>query len=606
MKKILLTLLLMLALVNPVFSADTKITGLDADTAPTNDDLVITVDAPGGTPANKKVTIANLSKAIDPAAFAIASQAGGDIFYASSASAWARLAKGTAYQILHVNSDTPGWTSTLGATGTRLTKGWFTDLEITNAPSVNGVAAQATNGLMLNLMTGAGDILYGGASGVTTRLAAGTDGYILQAKGAAAPQWVNSLSGLSFDIGSSAASGHAVTMDANGVLQTAFANLLPDAADGAALGSATYEWSDLYLADGGVIYFQNDQSVYLTPTAGTLTLTGAFVATTSFEAPYLILGSAATAADAGAIRLPNAAYIMAEADAAGTDISVIGVDSGEIIQIGASGASSVNITPAVTVGSTFRSAAVASPYIGIMDSDAAGADYTDEETVKIYAQQTTTTEDAEVGDFRIAAVGAATAGTWYTHIFWDGSDQILKLGTMTDADAPAAVADHENLKIDFNTATDNEISIDTDSGATTLNFNALSMVTTGTIRGAVNVVVTTDGALSPTAAQMYGTMFIADHATATSDTTYTLPAAVAGMSACFYDNGGGTGGIIIEIDGSDVIILDGLALDAGDTIDSPGVAGDGANGDFICLLAIDATNWITLGRSGTWVDGGAT
>jgi hypothetical protein len=42
----------------------------------------------------------------------------------------------------------PAWTSTLGATGTRLTKGWFTDLEITNAPSINGTAISA-NGVSL-------------------------------------------------------------------------------------------------------------------------------------------------------------------------------------------------------------------------------------------------------------------------------------------------------------------------------------------------------------------------------------------------------------------------------------------------------------------------
>jgi hypothetical protein len=53
----------------------------------------------------------------------------------------------------------------------------------------------------------------------------------------------------------------------------------PDAADGATIGSGTKEWSDLYLANGGVIYFQNDQSVYLTSSANTLTLTGELVAT---------------------------------------------------------------------------------------------------------------------------------------------------------------------------------------------------------------------------------------------------------------------------------------------------------------------------------------
>ncbi len=40
--------------------ADTKITGLAADTSPTSDDLTVTVNDPAGTPANKKVTLGNL------------------------------------------------------------------------------------------------------------------------------------------------------------------------------------------------------------------------------------------------------------------------------------------------------------------------------------------------------------------------------------------------------------------------------------------------------------------------------------------------------------------------------------------------------------------
>src|SRR3972149_4599981 len=42
--------------------ADTKISGLTADASPSTDDLVVTVNDPGGTPANRKVTIANLLK----------------------------------------------------------------------------------------------------------------------------------------------------------------------------------------------------------------------------------------------------------------------------------------------------------------------------------------------------------------------------------------------------------------------------------------------------------------------------------------------------------------------------------------------------------------
>ena len=48
--------------------------------------------------------------------------------------------------------------------------------------------------------------------------------------------------------------------DATGtVLTTTSAN--PASSDGAALGSASLEWSDLYLADSGVIYFGDDQDI---------------------------------------------------------------------------------------------------------------------------------------------------------------------------------------------------------------------------------------------------------------------------------------------------------------------------------------------------------
>lgn len=48
---------------------------------------------------------------------------------------------------------------------------------------------------LTNPMTTIGDIIYGGASGVPTRLAAGTSGQILQTNGAAAPSWVTPSGG---------------------------------------------------------------------------------------------------------------------------------------------------------------------------------------------------------------------------------------------------------------------------------------------------------------------------------------------------------------------------------------------------------------------------
>jgi len=78
--------------------------------------------------------------------------------------------------------------------------------------------------------------------------------------------------------------------------------------------------------------------------------------------------------------------------------------------------------------------------------------------------------------------------------------------------------------------------------------------------------------------------------------TYVLPGAAAGLNCCFYaedDN-------VITIDpadGTDTIYLDGDTVGAGDTIES-----SGDTGEFICMYATDATNWRTLGKSGTWAD----
>jgi hypothetical protein len=145
--------------------------------------------------------------------------------------------------------------------------------------------------------------------------------------------------------------------------------------------------------------------------------------------------------------------------------------------------------------------------------------------------------------------------------------------------------------IDFGTGT----AVDYDDITTGTITGAIDMLTTGTIRGQVHIVTTSITTDSPSADEMRGSMHIATNA---SGCDYTLPTAVAGMSACFYDyNGGGV--VTLDAAAGDEIILNGTGVGVADAIDSAGDVGD-----FICLLAIDATDWITLGRSGTWVDGG--
>ena len=82
-----------------------------------------------------------------------------------------------------------------------------------------------------------GKLIIGDASGDPSALAAGSNTYVLTSDGT--------------DISWAAPSGGAD----------------PSSADGDSLGTASAEWSDLYLADGGIIYFGNDQEITLTHVA---------------------------------------------------------------------------------------------------------------------------------------------------------------------------------------------------------------------------------------------------------------------------------------------------------------------------------------------------
>lgn len=140
-------------------------------------------------------------------------------------------------------------------------------------------------------------------------------------------------------------------------------------ASNTAEGTAYWE-SDtniLTIGDGatGISLAFTANTVYTFPSAtATLAKVDSQVFTTYIEAPYIILGSAATAADAGTIRMPNAGSIMFEADAAGTDVNALTVDSSEVVQIGSAGASGVTITPATTLTGGIASIGAASNLSG--------------------------------------------------------------------------------------------------------------------------------------------------------------------------------------------------------------------------------------------------
>ena len=87
----------------------------------------------------------------------------------------------------------------------------------------------------------------------------------------------------------------------------------PASADGDALGTASLEWSDLYLADGGVIYFGNDQDVTVTHVADTAIQVNKDVHAESFNLPITLNGTDGSSTHAGD-------NIILDASAAGTDV----------------------------------------------------------------------------------------------------------------------------------------------------------------------------------------------------------------------------------------------------------------------------------------------
>jgi hypothetical protein len=183
----------------------------------------------------------------------------------------------------------------------------------------------------------------------------------------------------------------------------------------------------------------------------------------------------------------------------------------------------------------------------------------------------------------------------------DGSLSGSKIGTGLDITtatagtlATARMASGATLDTEWDTAA--EINAATTDIDFVLTAGTQSVVTTGTIQGATSIGL--DGGSSSTlvAAQMLGTFYYYSGA---SGMDVTLPSVSAGLQSCFYDaNGGGV--IVLDAAAGDQIVLDGVGVGTADAIDSAGNLGD-----FICLLGVNDSTWINLGRSGTWVDGGA-
>ena len=105
----------------------------------------------------------------------------------------------------------------------------------------------------------------------TLAFTAGGTAQITMADGVVAPVTDNDVdigtSSLEFKDGYFDGTLHCDVLDLAGTEYTSIGGSDPSSADGDSLGTASLEWSDLYLADGSVIYFGNDQEITLTHSA---------------------------------------------------------------------------------------------------------------------------------------------------------------------------------------------------------------------------------------------------------------------------------------------------------------------------------------------------
>ena len=243
----------------------------------------------------------------------------------------------------------------------------FADLEISSTLTVAGnvtMSADATVGDDLTLLSDAAVLGFGADTDVTLTHVADT-GLLLNSTMAIqfndASQYINAPSNAILDINATdeiELNATLVDVNANldvsgtivgastieGTTITATTAFVPDASDGAALGTASLEFSDLFLADEAVISFGDDDDVTLTHVADTGLLLNSTMALQFNDASQYINAPSATVLDINAtdeIEL-NATLVDVNAnlDVSGTvtggagTLSSLSVGDGNITNVG--------------------------------------------------------------------------------------------------------------------------------------------------------------------------------------------------------------------------------------------------------------------------------
>ena len=348
-------------------------------------------------------------------------------------------------------------TGSIAATGSRVTKGWFTNLEITNAPTVNGTSATGTGGLVLATsptlvtpalgtpsalvgtnITGTGT---GFTSGITNALKSATTtvnvssataptvGQVLTATGGSAATWQNPSSGFAdpmttrgdIIIRNAANATARLGVGANTYVLTSDGTDVAWAAPSGGIGGSTGSVDNALLrADGTGGSTMQSSSASIADT-GFLTL-----GTGSTELSQIIF-STGTNTDVGLSLFPKGAgkvYASGGLRLQGTDTSIVGIiggqqvslqsssdstsDSGDIlIKTGAAGGTGDNDSGNIYVDLGAKNASGVVGNIGLFSSSV--ADWQDMEKGLFVGNATTSPTDNPVNGIWAWALDVASS-----------------------------------------------------------------------------------------------------------------------------------------------------------------------------------------------------
>ena len=142
-------------------------------------------------------------------------------------------------------------------------------LRVHDGSTAGGIKVPAT-GLALgaagNTNPATNTVSVGTPANVVIRSATGQSGNVIIGDATATSNFNLDVRGTA-NVGALTSTSHTSTGNLQGVNITATTAFLPDASDGAALGSSSLEFSDLFLADGAVVSFGDDQEITLTHVA---------------------------------------------------------------------------------------------------------------------------------------------------------------------------------------------------------------------------------------------------------------------------------------------------------------------------------------------------